>query len=195
MKRMILVGFALVAILLTGCSQMNTMTNNNGLLSVSATKAGHMQEVVVRVVDARPANSIPPSIARLTQRFSIAAFYQPQIAQVMHANGFVPVRYQPNLDRKLTIQINNIEYQKATGGWLSSDVLKANIEADAINGVATYSRLYRGQVSVGSAFGGGDVKESDLKQLLTMLINKALSDKQLMQFIAADSPASNVSYE
>ena len=195
MKRMIYVGLIFGVMLLTGCSQMNVMANNDGILRVSAIKVGHMQEVVVRVVDARPPNSIPVSIARMMQHFDVATFYQPQIAQVMHANGFVPVSYQPNLNRKLTIQINNIIYHKAASGLLAHDTLEANIEADAINGMATYNRVYHGQVNVSSVFGASSPDLGHLKQLIGMLISKALDDKQLMQFITSDEPPSNVTYQ
>jgi len=196
MKKIIITGFVLVIMLLASCSQMKEMTNNNeGRLLVPVIKTGRMQEVVVRIVDARLPNSIPPVIANLTQQFHIISYYQPQISHVMRINGFVPVNYQASLNRKLTIQINNIEYQSATGSMLSSDVLKANIEADALNGIATYSRLYRGQVSVGSIFGSSSPHVADIKQLFTILISKALSDKQLMRFIADDNPPAHITYD
>jgi hypothetical protein len=98
------------------------------------------------------------------------ATLRPEIENVLTQYGFVPVPYQPQLQRKITVQIASLT---------DSSGLEMSIEVDAINGMLTYSKTYTDSASLLSL---GTVNDRTAK-LFGDLLTKALGDPQLISFL------------
>jgi hypothetical protein len=133
-----------------GASASNIKTNSTGSASVSSSKDS--QEIY---------NAKIHAIASL----------RPQVESILSQYGFVPVTYQPQLQRKLTIQIMDLN---------NNDGLQETIEVDAINGMLTYSKSYTGTASAISI----DNLNDKTSRLSSDLLTKALGDAQLIEFLS-----------
>jgi hypothetical protein len=98
------------------------------------------------------------------------ATLRPEIENILTQYGFVPVIYQPQLQRKLTVQIVSLT---------NTSGLQMTIEIDAINGMLTYSQTYTGSSSDLSI---GSLNDRTVR-LFGDLMTKALADSQLISFL------------
>ena len=176
--RLVLLMLASV-LLLAGCA------SGPSQITVNATPVGHHSEVATRFIDVRAANTMPAQIAKAMSKINLRATFSPQVNRVMKAYGFLPVPYESHLSRKLSIQLNNIMYNAGSGSFFSVPKITISLEADAINGMTTYSRQYTGTASIGVGVGDTQARiRSTTMRLMDKLVSQALSDKALMQFVA-----------
>jgi hypothetical protein len=120
--------------------------------------------------NAASSSSIKTAAALSSAQIHAIASLRPQIESVLVQYGFVPVPYQPQLQRKLTIQIVSLT---------NTSGLQMIIEVDAINGMLTYSKTYTGSdslVSIGSL-------NTRTDKLFGDLLTQALGDSQLINFL------------
>ena len=147
-----------------------------------------MTEVAVGVVDNRAsvtqnnATIDAPQLQQALNDINLAQVYQPEVYRTLKGYGFIPVPYQSALSRKLTIQIVSLEYDTSNSGMFTGARITGVVEADAINGMVTYSRQYSGYTSTGPLGDAGTTEA--VQRLLNQLFTQAMSDQQLMQFLA-----------
>jgi hypothetical protein len=125
----------------------------------------------VQAQASQPTASSSKQAAELSSaKIHAIASLRPEIETMLVEYGFVPVTYQPQLQRKLTVRILSLS---------NSSGLQMVIEVDAINGMLTYSRTYSGSASSISI---GNLNERTAK-LFGDLLTQALGDSQLISFL------------
>ena len=160
-------------------------------VSVSTTNIGNMSEVAFRVVDSRPGVAsggpdwISPEIATITSGYNLAAVVRNAVLPTVKSYKFVPVPYQPKLTRKLTVEVTDLNYIEHPGDIYSSYVIHAAVEANAINNMLTYSRVYEATVHEPHVLtpSNNDVTRS-VNVALSQALDQMLGDQQLWQFLA-----------
>lgn len=176
-------------ILLAGCATTPKVTN----VEISATplKVGKQAEVATQVVDGRPGivnknpSLLDSTIEANVKVSQLVPEYLTQVQKALQQNEFVSVPYRPNIARKLTLQITSLRYNDKTDSIFEGAKITASVEADATNGMQTYSQVYSGYVTIGTGFGSNDKQiPAAVNRLLNKLFSQVLGNKQLMQFLA-----------
>lgn len=180
-----------LVLMLSGCAFVSESVPLQPQITVPATHIGDGKTVAVKVIDARPDDTIGGRAsgygpaAKIKLASNITDTVRTAVYEGMRRNGFQPISYDENVQRKLIVRIIALQYKQRTGLFVGTITISSTLEASADNKGKTYEKIYRTENEhniVVTPTSGSD--EKNINEALSSSLNKLLGDEQLMRFLA-----------
>jgi len=178
--------------LLTGCAFSPQQANLQPTVNIISSSEGQGIIVAIRVVDERPSKSLGRrgdgfgAAAEITSSVDLEAIIKDQISSALTARGFIINSTNVASDTQLTVEIRMLQYSTFQNSWTGGVQVQGTLKASASKAGNNYEKMYRydreeSVIIVPTA----KMNEEWLNATLSEVLNKLLSDENLIKFLAS----------
>jgi uncharacterized lipoprotein YajG len=177
---------ATAALLVQGCAVQPQNIALDPPVQVSQSQAGQGKVVQLTVRDARPRKTLgmvgdlggKAAHVSVEDDFSTAVYQR--ISAALQRQGFKVQPTPSSEDRKLDVEVRELEYQSLKDGLIYKTESKAAVAALARSGDSRYERIYRaGENSSSGTLPSTDTRAKSANSVVAMCLEDMLNDDRL----------------
>ena len=172
----------------SGCAFAPQTATLDPEVFVSASKIGEGKTIALRVLDERASEEIGRrgiQMAKISIEQDLALLIEEKLTSGLQQKGFTVVEYDAAADRKLEVELRNLDYKTSMGFWTGGVHITGALKAEAVAGARQYSEFYRTEnekrVIVNPTKEGN---EKMINQGLSDLLGELFKDRKLFEFLA-----------
>ena len=185
----------LLSFSLYGCAFNSQKVEFSPQVEVDKANIGNGAEIYVSVVDERPSQSLGRRgsgygpAGEITAATDLSETIKLQVKEGLSAKGF-KVTDNVNAERKLTIEVRQLEYSTSTGFFTGGVHIQGAMKGEARHGATSYEKMYRHEkeervVIVPTA----ETNSTWINNALSGTLNQIFQDEELFKFLGRKSLA------
>jgi uncharacterized lipoprotein YajG len=191
-KKIISSAMLVSTLVLAGCAFNPQQANLSPTVSLMGSSEGRNVEVLVKVTDERPSQSLGRrgtaygAAAEITTAQNISAIVQKEVVEGLKKKGFAAKENDEGAATTvLTVEIRLLEYSTSQGFWTGGVHIRSAFKAVATRNGKNYEKIYRTDkeervVVVPSA----ETNEKWINEALGTVLTQLLNDNGLITFLA-----------
>jgi uncharacterized lipoprotein YajG len=196
--RLILV--VLLCLVSAGCAYIDQNLKVDPEASVTSDNIGGGRKIAVRVIDDRDEQLIGKRGAqflpggKISSKQDLAEVLEEDVREGLLRKGFEPVK-EHETGLLMKVELRSLEYNSSMGLWTAGNIGTAVIKvtATAPSG-KIYEETYRSESEVRTAFISSQVTNARVvNNALSEAINKIFEDRELVEFLAREPIAKQIS--
>ncbi len=180
----------LLTIFATGCAFSPQQVELNPQITVRNDNIGKGDAIYLSVIDERASQSLGRrgtaygAAAEITATKPLADIVKMKLSEGLQARGFT-ASDDNSLDKKLQIEIRQLEYSTSTGFWTGGVHIKGALKGEADNGQLDYENMYRYEKEERvMVVPTSETNAEWINIALSETLNELLKDDRLFQFLA-----------